>query len=280
MKYLKYFQEESEYTSYKSSTSYVVPNVSYVVSTNGIYYEATVITSNNEIWYTSTDDNIVTPYSTTVFGANIVSNTYENGKGIILFDGDVTTIGKSAFYNCDNLTSITILDGVTTIGESAFDNCKNLNSITIPNSVTTIGGYTFRNCYRLTSINIPDGVDEIGMYTFLGCNNLTSITIPDSVTTIGESAFNSCKSLTSVTIGNSVNLIGDSAFRLCNNLEHVYCKPTIPPTLYDSRVFNDVNGYVYATFYVPKESVEAYSNTGYWKQILKQSTVTTVGYDF
>ena len=234
MKYLKYFQEESEYTGYKSSTSYVVPNVSYVVSTNGIYYEAPVITPNNEIWYTSTDDNIVTPYSATVFGANIVSNTYENGKGIILFDGDVTTIG----------------------------------------------GYAFKNCTSLTSINIPDGVDEIGMYTFSDCINLTSITIPDSVLTIGKHAFNSCKNLTSVTIGNSVTSIGDSAFHWCNNLEHVYCKPTIPPTLYDRRVFNDVNGYVYATFYVPKESVEAYSNTGHWKSLLQQSTVTIVGYDF
>ena len=48
---------------------------------------------NNEIWYTSYDGEIVTPYDTNVFGANIVSNTYENGKGIITFDGDVTSIG-------------------------------------------------------------------------------------------------------------------------------------------------------------------------------------------
>lgn len=59
MKYLKYFQENSEYTWYKNGSDYVLPNVSYVVSTNGIYYEAPAGIPNNEIWYTSTDGNIV-----------------------------------------------------------------------------------------------------------------------------------------------------------------------------------------------------------------------------
>ena len=63
---------------------------------------------NNEIWYTSSDGKIVTPYKTKVFGANIVSNIYENSKGIITFDGDVTQIGDSAFRNCTSLTSVTI----------------------------------------------------------------------------------------------------------------------------------------------------------------------------
>ncbi len=61
------------------------------------------IASNNKILYTSSDGNIVTPYATDVFGATIVSNTYENGQGVITFDGEVTKIGERAFYNCSNL---------------------------------------------------------------------------------------------------------------------------------------------------------------------------------
>ena len=38
----------------------------------------------------------------------------------------VTSIGNSAFEDCDSLTSITIPDGVTSIGDSAFSRCKNL----------------------------------------------------------------------------------------------------------------------------------------------------------
>lgn len=51
MKYLKYFQEESEYTSYKSSTSYVVPNVSYVVSTNLTFFDSGESSTTNIILY-------------------------------------------------------------------------------------------------------------------------------------------------------------------------------------------------------------------------------------
>ncbi|MBQ5353100.1 MAG: leucine-rich repeat protein, partial [Alistipes sp.] len=84
----------------------------------------------NKIYYTSTDGKIVTPYRTTAFGgANIISNTYENGQGIITFDAPVTTIGSSAFSGCSSLTNITIPDSVTEIGESAFSSCSSLKEV-------------------------------------------------------------------------------------------------------------------------------------------------------
>lgn len=110
--------------------------------------------ANNEIWYTSTDGNIVEPYNTDVFGATIVSNTYDADKEcwVIKFDSDVTKIGKWAFRNCSSLTSITIPDGVTEIGYMTFISCYNLTNITIPDSVTEIGYYAFAGCSDLTSI--------------------------------------------------------------------------------------------------------------------------------
>jgi hypothetical protein len=92
--------------------------------------EPVVGPADNEIWYTSTDGNVVTPYATDAFEVNVVSNTYENGKGVITFDGDVTSIGYNAFDSCSNLTSITIPNSVTSIGNSAFYYCSGLNSIT------------------------------------------------------------------------------------------------------------------------------------------------------
>ena len=78
---------------------------------------------NNQIWYISSDGKVVTPYSSRVFGANIVSNTYENGKGVIKFDGAVTEIGAYAFEYRSSLTSITIPNSVTSIGDVAFAYC-------------------------------------------------------------------------------------------------------------------------------------------------------------
>ena len=234
---------------------------------------------NNQIHYTSSDGNVVTPYSSNVFGANITDNTYENGVGIITFDGNVTSIGMYAFQGCSGLTSVTIGNSVTSIEESAFTGCTNLTSITIGNSVINIGIRAFNTCIGLTSITIPDSVTSIGDSAFVNCIGLTSVTIPNSVTTIGNAAFYNCTGLTSVTIGNSVTSIGEGAFRSCSsltsatigdsvesigsfvfygcsNLTHIICMPQTSPTLGDFSPIPDTT-----KIFVPRQLLETYKST-------------------
>ena len=98
---------------------------------------------------------------------NIVSNTYENGNGIITFDGDVAKIGNNAFYNCSSLTSVTIPNSVTVIGDSAFSECSSLTNITIPNNITEIGKGAFSDCRSLTSVYCkPITPPSVGLYMF------------------------------------------------------------------------------------------------------------------
>ena len=130
----------------------------------------------------------------------------------------IALIANSAFYNCDNLTNITIPDSVTNIGHYAFKGCLRLTSITIPDSVTSIGQGTFEDCSDLTTITIPGSVTSIGRYTFKACTSLTSVIIPDSVTSIEQGAFQDCSSLITITIPDSVTSIGQGSFQDCISL--------------------------------------------------------------
>ena len=123
---------------------------------------------NNEIWYTTNNADLLYPKNS-FLDEHIVSNSYKDGKGVISFDCDVTSIDQYTFCNCMSLASIDIPNSVTTIGDSAFYRCKSLTSIKLPNSVTSIGEFAFCFCTSLTSIDIPNSLTYIGDYAFSNC---------------------------------------------------------------------------------------------------------------
>lgn len=232
--------------------------------------------ANNTIHYTALSK--ITPATLESFGnAHFVSNTFEDGKGVIEFDAEITTIGYEAFIECRKLTGIVLPNSLKTIGNGAFWGCSGLTSIAIPNSVTSIGNGAFGGCgalvsfdgkfatpdkrclvvdgvlvafapAELTEYDIPANVTEIGSYVFEDCNNLTSIMIPVGVVEIGEGAFDGC------------------------NLTTFYCKPTTPPTLEEFYIGLSNN----VKIYVPRASVEAYKAADGWKDYASQIE----GYDF
>lgn len=198
----------------------------------------------NEIYYTSRNGKVVAPYNPDVFGAVIISNTYADGVGVIIFDKAVTSIGEKAFNNCGYLTSVVIPEGVTSIGMDAFANCDNLTNVVIPEGVTSIGGYAFGACDNLISVQLPESLTSLGSsafsgcknliivnlpqkikilnnYTFKNCANLKAITLPEGLTYISYNAFDGCSSLTSIVIPDNVTSISYEAFKECVSLESV-----------------------------------------------------------
>ena len=131
----------------------------------------------------------------------------------------VTSIGASAFYSCESLTSVDIPDSVTSIGKDAFCFCDGLTSVTIGDGVISFGTDIFYSCDNLANVTI--GGTYIPDNIFFGFDNLTNVTIGNKVTSIGDYAFDNCDNLTSVTIGNSVTSIGENAFYRCESLTSV-----------------------------------------------------------
>lgn len=178
--------------------------------------------ADNVIYYTSLDGKVVTPKQPNAFGAAIVSNEYLDGKGIITFDGPVTTIGDSAFSGCSNLLSISIPNSVTSIAHAAFSWCDGLESFKIPDSVTSIGSGAFSFCVEILSIDIPASVTRIDPNPFSHCYGLASITVHpgnpvydsrDNCQAIIETQSNTLISgCTNTVIPDSVTSIGDFAF--------------------------------------------------------------------
>ncbi len=163
---------------------------------------------------------------------------------------EVTAIGRDAFRDCTEITSIVMPDSVTEIGSYAFSgctslskiilpkglkeiavgifcNCSALESISVPEGVTVIGDFAFTNCSDLKQVNLPSGLITIGSYrhsegaSFEGCSSLKEITIPDSVIMIENASFSGCSSLKEITIPDSVKVIGYATFSECTNLESV-----------------------------------------------------------
>lgn len=132
------------------------------------------------IYYTSTDGNIVTPYSRASWGgAKIMSNTYENGEGKIVFDKKVTKLYQS-FYNCSKLKSIILPDSVVTIEYYAFYNCSGLTEISIPDytDFNHISGRIFGGCTSLKKVILGVGVTTLEG-VFSNNSNLSEVHIPN-----------------------------------------------------------------------------------------------------
>ena len=193
-----------------------------------------------QIWYTTTDrKSINLSDAINSFGANIVSHTYENGKGVITFDGDVTKIGWEAFYNQDRLETVTLPSEVTLIDYGAFQDCSKLIGINIGNNVTEIGVNAFENCVLLYSVVIPDSVTKLHGYSF------------------------SRSGLAGVIIGKNVKSMGEHTFQNCYNMS-LYCKPTEPPTI-ESNTFTLATIMWPKKIYVPSSYVGAYKTAENWK---------------
>ena len=245
----------------------------------------------------SNDDNPVKPSlgrtdidtwdaSTKTLTVNINpwENAYSDNTEIqhIVFDDNVTNIGKAAFNGCGNLESVTFAENsqLETINGWAFGYCGKLTTITIPASVTTLKGPVFtgsglqtiffeegsrlqtigNNAFdnsALTAITIPASVITINLTAFSRCAYLSTVNFEENsqLETIDHGAFMECYALKKITIPANVTFIGDNVFDNCQNLSEVTILAQTPPSLGNNAFYHTAENF---RINVPKESLDAY----------------------
>lgn len=150
-----------------------------------------------------------------------VLKKYHGPGGVVAVPDGVVSIGRKAFFCCQEITEIHLPDSVKGIGESAFSVCRDLTRINIPEGVLAISSSTFSGCQNLTDIHIPNSVTRIEESAFAWCKNLAQINIPDGITEISKSTFLDCQKLQEIHLPDSVSLIESSAFYGCTKLKRI-----------------------------------------------------------
>ncbi|MBQ7540856.1 MAG: leucine-rich repeat protein, partial [Clostridia bacterium] len=103
----------------------------------------------------------------------------------------------SPFNGERHIKTVVVSDGIMALGNYVFYNCSEMTSVSLPNSLYTIGMHAFDGCFALENISIPDGVRRIDPGAFSHCG-LRSVTLPKSVEEISTDTFCSCPDLTTV----------------------------------------------------------------------------------
>ena len=147
--------------------------------------------------------------------------------GSLTFPNSLTSIGREAFKNLVNVTSVSFgtsqtASALTTIGESTFYGMNLTGALLLPNSLTNLGPASFGNNLRLTSVALGTSQSAASLITIgqdaFDTTGLTGpLLLPNSLRTVGVAAFYALPNLTSIsfesTPGQSnLTTIGDNAF--------------------------------------------------------------------
>jgi len=179
---------------------------------------------------------------------------FHPGKGLVAWasglKGDVTVPAEfdgvpvkrlTEFAGNEEMTSITLPEGLEAVEVSSFASCPKLQTIRLSSTVREmpygghdVGSASFRvaednpwfsadsrgalynkektvlvRCpTTVTEYTVPEGVTELGSHSFFGCGKLKSLTLPESLETIGLAALGGCPGLTALHIPKNVTEIG------------------------------------------------------------------------
>ncbi len=263
MKYLKVFDQHSDYQTFVQSADYIRPNISCCKQEHDVHYSPNNLVTC--IFKTSNETELYLYSEVSQFNVNTIKTIYVNDEIVDKSNraypcsANTTYTVKYEFVNNKVVPNyflgelresmpetIIIPDGITEIGQSAFYSALPINdktkSITIADSVTTIGEQAFFCCDHMTYIRLPKNLSVLDR-SLLGYDyELENIEIDyQSITEIKQNAFNyvainSSKIPIKAELPNIVT-IGNFAFDHCTYFSHLVLGPNL--TSIGRSVFND-----------------------------------------
>lgn len=179
------------------------------------------IIPDDEIWYRSVRGEVLDIYPLAVFNANIVSNTYKNGKGVVKFDATLTTIGGGE-------SGCVLFFG----GEGG-----ELLKVGLPKTITYIQGNPFAVDKVVSFEGELASEDKLSLIVdgtlvaFAAGSDVEEYVTPEGVRAIGQQSFGRNVTLKKIVISEGVTKICREAF-MCDisddtKLEEVYLPSTL-----------------------------------------------------
>jgi len=96
---------------------------------------------------------------------------------VTILDG-ATEIGKNAFKSCGMLKEVNFPPTtLRKIGYNAFWGCNELSSLTLPEGLNAIDYSAFWGCSGVTSISMPSSLSNIAQNAFWGCSAVNSMKV-------------------------------------------------------------------------------------------------------
>lgn len=136
----------------------------------------------------------------------------KSGVRSVKFDkAKLKTIDTYAFELCENLETLTGVEGVTKLGASAFEDSTLKGEYNF-SKVTTVGSYVFANS-KVTKVDLSGATNLGSCYNlFIDCAELTEVVLSNKATTISSAMFKNCVKLDKVNIPTKLTYLNTDLF--------------------------------------------------------------------
>ncbi len=175
-------------------------------SVKAINIEKGITKIGDYAFYQSTAMNVLIADTVTEIG----NQAFQESKLLgVTIPGKTVSIGNDAFHSCENLTSVSVSEGLEIIGDNAFRACKSLQYIDFPKTIRSVGVGAFMDCQNMVSVRFAPGTGDVtmGAYTFSRCWYVSLVVLPEKLTALSDGMFASCLLIRNLYIPASVKAL-------------------------------------------------------------------------